>query len=89
MTDERWIKPEQEGGRGVIPRRFLTDEEVGLVNAKADLGIVLSDVPITQRRKGSKEEGAGCGQVGDGQADVRDGHCDVQTMNYKGRRVTL
>ena len=31
---------------GVIPRRFLTDEEVGVVDAKADLGIVLSDVPV-------------------------------------------
>ncbi len=60
---------------GSAPGGFLTDEEIGVVDAEADLVSLLADVPVAEGLEGGEEEGAGCGEVGDCQADVGDGHC--------------
>ncbi len=69
-------KIEEERGGKNVPRRLLTDEKVGggLVDAKANLIALLSDVLVSERLERGEKERAGCWEVSDCEADVGDWH---------------
>lgn len=59
---------------GFYARRLLTEEEIGVVDTKANLIALLANESISQWLESSKEERAGRRKVGDGEADMRDRH---------------
>ena len=65
----------QEGGFCLLPRRFLAQIEVCIVNTQPNLVARLGDVAIAKRLEGREEEGRRGWQMRDCETNLGDRHC--------------